>query len=95
MKNILEFQKNMLILTVSSIIGVIYTYATGGVENKGFRVAVVFSTIFGVFYVLSTIFVAYKKKKVAKEEALAEKVFDKKKYYESKEKNKKKSKKRK
>lgn len=90
MKNLIEFKKNMLLLTVCSILGMGYTYFYNGynLENRAFRVTAAFSLMFGFWYLVSIAIIKYKTNKKSKGYNV-EKTTTKENYYKEKEKNKK------
>ncbi|WP_091995809.1 hypothetical protein [Peptostreptococcus sp. D1] len=95
MKHLLEFRKNMILLTVASIIGMAYTYYSneGSMNNDGFTIAATLSATFSFWLLVSIAILEYKKRKksIQPEKTNDSKVS----YYEEKEKHKKNKKKKK
>lgn len=95
MKNLLEFRKNMILLTVASIVGMAYTYYSNGhsMDNQGFRIASTLSATFAFWLLVSIAILEYKKRKksIQPEKTNDSKVS----YYEEKERHKKNKRKKK
>lgn len=89
MKHLLEFRKNMILLTVASVIGMAYTYYSNGgsMDNDGFTIAATLSATFSFWLLVSIAILEYKKRKksIQPEKTNDSKVS----YYEEKEKHKK------
>ncbi|MDY5435218.1 hypothetical protein [Peptostreptococcus porci] len=95
MKNLLEFRKNMILLTVASIVGMAYTYYSNGysMDNQGFRIASTLSATFAFWLLVSIAILEYKKRKINSNDKNTKN--NKKSYYDKKEIHKKNKKKKK